>query len=81
MVVAITSLIYSSESRAKELRPSLVDQHGTADCPLDAPDVAGLLRQSSFFSVRVGRQTTSRSLSSVKIMEPQALLLRDTQSI
>ena len=51
------------------LRPSLVDQHGTADFPLDAPDVAGLLRQSSFFSVRVGRQTTSRSLSSVKIME------------
>ena len=50
-------------------RPSLVDQHGTADFPLDAPDVAGPLRQSSFFSVRVGRQTTSRSLSSVKIME------------
>ena len=63
------------------LRPSLVDQHGTADFPLDAPDVSGLLRQSSFFSVRVGRQTTSRSLSSVKIMGPQALLLRDTQSI
>ena len=51
------------------LRPSLVDQHGTADFPLDAPDVSGLLRQSSFCSVRVGRQTTSRSLSSVKIME------------
>ena len=51
------------------LRPSLVDQHGTADFPLDAPDVSGLLRQSSFFSVRVGRQTTGRSLSSVKIME------------
>ena len=32
--------------------------------------------RDSFFSVRVGRQTTSRSLSSVKIMEPQALLLR-----
>ena len=63
------------------LRPSLVDQHGTADFPLDAPDVSGLLRQSSFFSVRVGRQTTSHSLSSVKIMEPQALILRDTQSI
>ena len=59
------------------LRPALVDQHGTADFPLDAPDVAGLLRQSAFFSVRVGRQTTSRSLSSVNIMELQALLLRD----
>ena len=45
------------------LRPSLVDQHGTADFPLDAPDVSGLLRQSSFCSVRVGRQTTSRKPS------------------
>ena len=45
------------------LRPSLVDQHGTADFPLDAPDVSGLLRQSAFFSVRVGRQTTSRKPS------------------
>ena len=42
------------------LRPSLVDQHGTADFPLDAPDVSGLLRQSAFFSVRVGRQTLKK---------------------
>ena len=28
-------------------QPSLVDQHGAADFPLDAPDVSGLLRQSS----------------------------------
>ena len=63
------------------LRPSLVDQHGTADFPLDAPDVSGLLRQSSVLSVRARRQTITRSTTLVvKMVEPQRLLLRDTQS-
>ena len=55
------------------LRPSLVDQHGTTDLPLDAPDVSGLMRQSSVFSVRAGRRSTSRSTTLVKMIEPQRL--------
>ena len=60
-------------------RPSLVDQHGTADFPLDAPDVSGLLRQSSVLSVRARQQTITRSTTLVvKMVEPQRLLLRET---
>ena len=63
-------------------RPSLVDQHGTADFPLDAPDVSGLLRQSSVLSVRARRQSTTRSTTFVvKMVEPQRLLLRDTHPV
>ena len=48
---------------------------------LDAPDVSGLLRQSSVFSVHARRQSTTRGTSLVvKMVEPQRLLLRDTQS-
>ena len=38
------SFMFSSDGVPQ---PSLVDQHGAADFPLDAPDVSGLLRQSS----------------------------------